>query len=583
MPFSEKMRYLWQNAKPYQKTLLLLAIFSVIASFADALTPYLFGKLMDFVLSKGELWGLTFWQVALLWIILNLISLILSSIVSTDIVNTENKIERDSVISLSSHALRLPVSYHYNQKPGETLKIIDRGADAQNSILEMVTLNFMPQLLTMLIAFIIMFTVNWFLSLLMLLTVIIFFIVSVSYKMEAILAGQRQINESYNQLYGHIGDMMANIFAVKTNTAEKMEKQLQEKKYQKVIRLVQKQMQSWFKQGLVQGFLTRLSRIAVVVFAIIMMAQGKLTAGAVVMFIGYLGTVYGPLYMITNNIRQLRRRLVDLDDVLEIRQVQPEDDKAEAKKHILEGEIEFREVSFQYPEREIGILDKVSFRIEAGHTLAIFGATGSGKTTVYSLILKLFDPDQGEILFDGIDGREITRASLRGQIAVVPQDPGLFNESIEDNIRYGSPEATHSEVVAAAKIANAHDFIMALPHGYETKVGERGVKLSGGQVQRIAIARAALRNPKILILDEATSSLDQKTKFEVLDALSRVIAGRTTIIITHDFSAITQKADQIIVLDNGKIIESGTHQDLINKPGKYQELWQMQQRHLSIS
>ncbi|MDD5341433.1 MAG: ATP-binding cassette domain-containing protein, partial [Patescibacteria group bacterium] len=212
--------------------------------------------------------------------------------------------------------------------------------------------------------------------------------------------------------------------------------------------------------------------------------------------------------------------------------------------------------------------------------LAIFGETGSGKTTLHNLFTRLFDVDSGKIIFDGIDAKQITKESLRKQIAIVPQDPALFNESIEYNIKYGNPEATHKDVVRAAKIANIHEFIESLPEKYESKVGERGVKLSGGQVQRIAIARAAIRDPKILILDEATSSLDQKTKFEVLGALQKLIEGRTAIIVTHDFSAITQSADQIIVLSEGRIAQQGTHNELIAKHGIYKDLWHMQQKHL---
>jgi len=336
----------------------------------------------------------------------------------------------------------------------------------------------------------------------------------------------------------------------------------------------------WVQYGAVQGFIVRTSYIVVIVMAIYLLSQDRLTPGALAMFIAYLAMIYQPLWYITHNIRQLRRGFVDIEDVVRIKKVKQEKEYKNAKEYDLKGGLEFKNVNFTYPQRKRGILRGMDFSVKQGSTLAIFGETGSGKTTLYNLILRLYEPDRGHILYDSIDSTQITLDSLRNQIAVVPQDPVLFNESIFENILYSKRDAKRSEVIRAAKIANAHDFIASLPKGYQTKVGERGVKLSGGQVQRIAIARAVLRNPKILILDEATSSLDQKTKFEVLDALEKLIEGRTTIIITHDFSAITTKADNIIVLENGKAVQRGSHMQLLKQQGIYRDLYNTQQKHL---
>jgi ABC-type multidrug transport system fused ATPase/permease subunit len=583
MTFGEQFNFFWQYVKPRKKALVILSVSAVIAALADALTPYFFGKLIDSGLHHAVFFGLSFWQIVLVWLAITLVALFLSQHNSFCTVLEEVNVEKNFIIQFCSHALKLPVSYHYNQKPGEVLNIIDRTTSAINIILEMLFMNSMPQVLTMLIGFIIMFAVNWLLSLIMLLSVIIFLYVSITYKMNAIIKGQRRINELYTKLYGHMGDILSNVFAVKTNTAEETENAQQQKSYVTIYKAVRNQMLLWYKQGIAQGLISRLSRISVFVFAVYLFTLHQLSEGNLVMFVGYMALVYGPLYMLTNNIRMLRRYLTDIQQALKAEKELEEMDSPNAIAVQLKGDVEFKDVSFKYPEREENIMNKVSFHVKPGETLAIFGESGSGKTTLHNLFVRLFDVDSGKILFDGIDVRQITKESLRKQIAVVPQDPALFNESIEYNIKYGNFEATHEQVVKAAKIANIHEFIESLPEKYESKVGERGIKLSGGQVQRIAIARAAIRNPKILILDEATSSLDQKTKFEVLGALQKLIEGRTAIIVTHDFSAITQSADQIIVLSQGSIVQQGTHEQLVAKPGIYRDLWQMQQKHLAAN
>ncbi len=583
MPFKEKFKFFWRYVKPHKNIFLFFGFLGIIVAILGALSPYIFGKMIDMVLHNSRFLGMNYWQLGVLWLIITLISLFLDVYNDSQVSVEENKVEKNFIIDFCQHILKLPVSYHYSKKPGELIKVIDRTHVAINNILEMIFLSSMPQFLTMLIAFIIMFMVNWILSLIMLVSVILFLLTSYLYQMKHILAGQREINEQYNGLYGHIGDMISNIFAVKTNTAEKAEEKYNQKNYKNIFTLVERQMGYWFKLGLARGLIINVGRIIVVILAVYFFSQHKLSEGGVVMFIGYFGLIYFPLYNLSGNIRMLRRYMVDLEQAVKVYAQEEELDEKGSVDLEIKGNVEFGKVSFRYPEREERVMDKVSFKVRAGETLAIFGGSGSGKTTLHNLFTRLFDTEEGIIVIDGTDIRKISRKFLRSQIAVVPQDPALFNESIEYNIKYGNTDATHEEMIKATEVANIHDFIMNLPDKYETKVGERGIKLSGGQVQRIAIARAALRDPKILILDEATSSLDQKTKFEVLDALSKLIRGRTTIIVTHDFSAITQSADQIIVLSDGKIAQQGTHEKLIAESGIYQDLWKMQQKHLLAS
>jgi ABC-type multidrug transport system fused ATPase/permease subunit len=238
------------------------------------------------------------------------------------------------------------------------------------------------------------------------------------------------------------------------------------------------------------------------------------------------------------------------------------------------GDVEFDDVHFRYRTGD-EVLHDVTFRIAPGEMVALVGRSGAGKTSIANLLCRFYDPTHGTILIDGHDLRQVKLVSLRSQIAVVLQDTFLFNSTIRDNLRYGKPDATDEELVAAARAAYAHDFVVGLPDGYDTEIGERGVKLSGGQKQRLALARAILADPRILILDEATSSVDAEAEYLIQQALDSVLKGRTALVIAHRLSTI-RNADKIIALENGKIIEVGDHQDLIGRDGLYSQLYRRQ-------
>jgi len=304
---------------------------------------------------------------------------------------------------------------------------------------------------------------------------------------------------------------------------------------------------------------------------------GDMTMGMLMSFIAYLGMFYGPLQFFTRIIDYLTRSLTAAERVFEVLDSDPDVREAENAVPMprIEGRVEFRNVTFGYDQHK-PVLHNVTLDVRPGEMIGFVGQSGAGKSTTISLICRFYDPQEGAICIDGADVRTIKQQDYRSQLGIVLQDTFLFNGSIADNIRYAKPEATFEEIMAAAKIANAHDFIVQKPMGYDTRVGERGQALSGGERQRIAIARAVLHNPRVLILDEATSSVDTDTEKQIQEAIARLVKGRTTFAIAHRLSTL-RNADRLVVLKDGKIEEMGTHDELLEKKGEFHRLVQLQQ------
>jgi len=303
---------------------------------------------------------------------------------------------------------------------------------------------------------------------------------------------------------------------------------------------------------------------------------GDMTLGGLMLFMSYMYQFYGPIHGLTRLNHSLQRAASAAERVFEIMDAQPEidDNKDAVELPTIRGDIKFDNVVFSYDD-EKNALDGVSFDVEAGQMIGLSGPSGAGKTTLINLLGRFYDATEGSIAVDGYDIRDVKVKSLRRQIGVVLQDPFLFHGSIADNIAYSKPHASRAEIVAAAKAANAHNFIMEFPDGYDTMVGERGVGISGGEKQRISIARAVLKNPRILILDEATSSVDTETESLIQSAIDRLVEGRTTFAIAHRLSTL-RKADKLIILDKGEIAEMGTHDELLDNNGLYKRLVALQ-------
>jgi ATP-binding cassette subfamily B protein len=326
----------------------------------------------------------------------------------------------------------------------------------------------------------------------------------------------------------------------------------------------------------IQSLIMNAGMAAMVIVAVLHVSAGRMSIGDITAVVMLITALYGPLGTLGAAYRQIKNTTIDMETMFGLLDIQPDVADAPGAAPLAEGpgEVAFEHVSFNHDARKKGLQD-ISFVAPAGRTTAIVGPSGAGKSTVLKLLFRFYDPQQGRVLFDGQDVRDVTQESLRSVLGLVPQDVVLFNDTIRFNIAYGRPDAMQAELEEAARRAHLLDFIEHLPEGWETPVGERGLKISGGEKQRIGIARVILKNPKILILDEATSSLDTRTEREVQTALDDAARGRTTVVVAHRLSTIAG-ADQIIVLRDGRIVERGRHSDLIARDGEYAELWRRQ-------
>lgn len=392
----------------------------------------------------------------------------------------------------------------------------------------------------------------------------------------------RKSQEKMADIYSLLQEKILGIKMVKSFCMEKTEAEKFELENSNFFKIIMKAMRVVAIQSPVMEFIATLGMAGVLAIAGYEVISGKSTMGTFFAFIGAISSMYKPVKNFASLNEQIQQALAASERifyVLDTKSFVAEIPNAKAlpslrKKIVLEN------VSFSYPHEDSSrendlVLENIDLEVSKGEILALVGPSGGGKTTIANLIPRFYDPTKGKIIIDSQDIREVTLKSLRGQMGIVTQETILFNDTVRNNIAYGDPEASFERVVASARVANAHEFIMELPQGYETVIGERGVKLSGGQKQRIAIARAILKDPEILIFDEATSSLDSESELLVQEALERLMKDHTTFVIAHRLSTI-RRADRIIVIDRGKIVEVGKHDELMERSGLYRKLYDLQ-------
>ena len=475
------------------------------------------------------------------------------------------------------HLHRLSMQFHLDRQTGGISRAVERGTKGIEFLLTFMLFNILPTLIEILLVCGILWTLYnvWF-ALVTLATITGYIVWTLSIT-EWRIKFRRRMNETDSDANTKSIDSLLNFETVKyfgneDHEARRFDGALQA--YEKAA-VDSKTSLSLLNVG--QGAIISIGLTVVMIMAGQGVADGTMTIGDFVLVNAYLIQLYMPLNFLGFVYREIKRSLIDMETMFGLLGKTPgiQDRDDATNLNVNGGNIEFSNVSFRYDPRR-PVINDISFQVPAGKTVAIVGPSGSGKSTISRILFRFYDVDEGDVLIDGQDIRSVTQDSLRAAIGIVPQDTVLFNDTVYYNIAYGNPGATPTEVEDAARHAAIHDFVMNQPDGYQTKVGERGLKLSGGEKQRVAIARTILKQPKIMLFDEATSALDTHTEKEIQESLRKVSEGRTTLMIAHRLSTVVD-ADEIIVLDAGKITERGNHTDLLTQNGPYAKMWARQQ------
>jgi len=570
--------YIWPQGQAWVKRRVVWSLIALVASKLIAVASPLFYKASVDAMAGDT--GSAAWLLALgaIWLTIaygmtRLLTTGLQQLRDVIFARVGQRALRQIALETFEHIHRLSMRYHITRKTGGLSRIVERGVKGVDFLMRFLIFSIGPLILELvLVGAILFFYFDWRYLVVVAVTIglYIWFTFAIT---EWRVKIRKQMNDQDTDANQKAIDSLLNFETVKYFGAEAREAGRYDAAMAKYEEAAVKTNNSLALLNFGQGLLITIGLVIVMVMAAQEVAAGTLTVGDFVMVNAYMIQISMPLNFLGTVYREIRQALTDMSEMFDLLEQPAEitDKPGAADLVVRGGEVRLDHVSFAY-EAARPILKDVSLTVGAGQTVALVGPSGSGKSTIGRLLFRFYDVSGGALRIDGQDVRDIRQDSLHGQIGVVPQDTVLFNDTIYYNIAYGRPEASRAEVEAAARAARIHEFVVKMPRGYDTQVGERGLKLSGGEKQRVGIARTLLKNPPILLLDEATSALDSQTERDIQDSLKEMGQGRTVITIAHRLSTIVD-ADLIVVLEDGRIVEQGRHDDLVERGGRYAAMW----------
>lgn len=576
------IKQIWPYLLEYKARIVLALLCLVAAKFASVGMPFILKEVVDDLDKKmaGTESVLIAVPLALLlaYGVARFANALLGEIRDTLFGRVTERAMRRVGLRVFEHLHALDLEFHLNRRTGGLSRDIERGTSGISFLMRFLVFNIVPTFLELFLVMGILWQQYRYEFALIVLVSVVAYVwfskITTDWRTQFI----REANQADSRSNSRAVDSLLNFETVKYFANERYEAELYDQELENWELAKRKNRLTLFALNAGQAFIISASLTAMLLLAASEVAAGRMTLGDFVLVNAFMMQIFLPLNFLGFVYREIKSSMANIERMFDLLKTETKvQDQDDAKAlNVREGKIEFKSVSFSYDE-ERTILKDFSFSLEPGEKIAIVGSSGAGKSTLAKLVFRFYDVTQGDILIDGQSIKTITQHSLRQAIGVVPQDSVLFNDTLIENVRYGRPDASDEDVKLAIKMAHLQEFVESLPKGYDTPVGERGLKLSGGEKQRVAIARTILKRPAILVFDEATSSLDSRSERSVMEAIEEVSKGKTSIVIAHRLSTVVN-SDRILVLEKGEIVEQGGHDQLIALGGQYAQLWAMQQK-----